>query len=98
MHAIIQDWDDATCTQILLSIIPAMERGYSKIIINDFVVPDRGAHWVQTSLDLELMLGLAARHRTLAEHTAVIEGAGLRVVQIFRHPQSFDSLIEVELP
>lgn len=75
-----------------------MERGYSKILINDFVVPDRGAHWAQTCLDWQLMTSLGARHRTVAEHKAVIEGAGLRMVQIFSHPQSSDSLIEVELP
>lgn len=75
-----------------------MEKGYSKILINDFVVPNKGAHWAQTCLDWELMTTLGAKHRTVAEHTAVIEGAGLKIVQIFRHPQSLDSLIEVDLP
>ena len=85
-------------TQILKAIIPAMEKGYSKILINDFVVPDQGAHWAQTSLDLALMSTLGAKHRTRAEHHALVEGAGLRIANIYSHPQSLDSLIEVELP
>lgn len=35
-------------TQILKSIVPAMKKGYSKILVNDFVVPDQGAHWAQS--------------------------------------------------
>ena len=74
-----------------------MKRGYSKILINDYVTPNIGAHWLQTSLDWELMTALASRHRTVDEMTAMIEGVGLKVVKIFKHPQSVDSLIEVEL-
>ncbi|KAK5701716.1 hypothetical protein LTR97_004534 [Elasticomyces elasticus] len=97
LHSIIQDWEDETNQQILRALIPAMKRGYSKILINDFVMPDQGAHWMQTSLDWELMVSLGARHRTEAEMRKMIEGANLKVVEIFKHPQSVDSLIEVEL-
>ncbi|KAK5729954.1 hypothetical protein LTR17_011471 [Elasticomyces elasticus] len=97
LHSIIQDWEDETNQQILRALIPAMKRGYSKILINHFVMPVQGAHWMQTSLDWELMVSLGARHRTEAEMRKMIEGTGLKVVEIFKHPQSVDSLIEVEL-
>ncbi|KAK5724658.1 hypothetical protein LTR15_004705 [Elasticomyces elasticus] len=97
LHSVIQDWEDETNQQILRALIPAMKKGYSQILINDFVMPDQGAHWMQTSLDWELMVSLGARHRTEAEMRKMIEGAGLKVVEIFKHPQSVDSLIEVEL-
>jgi hypothetical protein len=74
-----------------------MKRGYSKVLINDFVVPNQGAHWSQTSLDWELMASLGARHRTVAEHSKLYEGAGLRITGVWRHPHSLDSLIELEL-
>lgn len=61
------------------------------------VIPDRDAHWLQTGLDWELMEALAARHRTESEMRAMIESVGLKVVEIFKHPLSLDSLIEVEL-
>jgi hypothetical protein len=97
LHSIIQDWNDKVNTDILKAIVPAMEKGYSKILINDFVVPNQGAHWAQTCLDWELMASLGARHRTEAEHKKMYEGAGLTITGIWRHPQSLDALIELEL-
>ncbi|KAH7402918.1 O-methyltransferase [Pyrenochaeta sp. MPI-SDFR-AT-0127] len=97
LHSIVQDWNDEVNTQILKSIVPAMKKGYSKVLINDFVVPNEGAHWAQTCLDWELMVSLGARHRTEVEHQTLYEGAGLKITGIWRHPQSMDSLIELEL-
>lgn len=85
------------CTQILSALCPALRRGYSKIVVNDFVVPDAGAHWSQTSLDWELMASLGARHRTVAEHVALYEGVGLRVAGVWRAPGGLDSVIELVL-
>ncbi|KXL43474.1 hypothetical protein M433DRAFT_78687 [Acidomyces richmondensis BFW] len=97
LHSIIQDWDDTTNQQILRSIIPAMKLGYSKILINDYMIPNQGAHWLQTSLDWELMASLGSRHRTENEMRTMIEGVGLRISSIFKHPLSIDSLIELDL-
>jgi hypothetical protein len=97
MHSIIQDWNDEVHTQILKSIVPAMEKGYSKILINDFVVP-RSRRSLGTNVsDCELISCLGARHRTVGEHTKLYEGAGLKITGIWCHPQSLDSLIELEL-
>jgi hypothetical protein len=74
-----------------------MKQGYSKILINDYVVPDQGAHAAQTALDWELMASLGSRHRTVAEHTALYAGVGLEIKRIWRHPHSLDSVIELEL-
>ena len=48
LHSIIQDWNDEVNTQILKAIVPAMKKGYSKVLVNDFVVPNQGAHWAQS--------------------------------------------------
>lgn len=50
LHSIIQDWNDDVNTEILKAIVPAMRGGYSKILVNDFVVPNQGAHWAQSKL------------------------------------------------
>lgn len=41
-----------------------MTPGYSKLLINENVVPNTGAHWQATSLDLIMMVDLAAKERT----------------------------------
>ncbi|KAF2448161.1 O-methyltransferase [Karstenula rhodostoma CBS 690.94] len=97
LHSIIQDWSDDANTQILKAIVPAMKKGYSRVLVNDFVVPNQGAAWPQTALDWELMASLGARHRTEAEHKKLYEGAGLKITGVWRHPHSLDSLIELEL-
>ena len=68
--------------------------------VSDYEINDIG--YVKTNrhaacLDWELMASLGARHRTETEHRALYEGAGLKLVGIWRHPQSLDSLLEVEL-
>ncbi|KAI4702930.1 hypothetical protein J4E81_001803 [Alternaria sp. BMP 2799] len=73
LHSIIQDWNNDVNSQILKAIVPAMTKGYSKVLVNDFVVPDQGAHWVQTCLDWELMASLGARHRTEEEHRRILD-------------------------
>jgi len=52
---------------------------------------------VAACLDWELMASLGARHRTEEEHRKMCEGAGLKVMGVWRHPHSLDSLIELEL-
>jgi hypothetical protein len=52
LHHILHDWPDENGKDILRNIIPAMEKGYSKILLKEMVVPDQGANWFQTSLDM----------------------------------------------
>ena len=74
-----------------------MKPGYSKILICDCVLANQGANWLLTSLDWLVMAGLAAKERTANEFTALVESVGLKVAGIYSHPQSLDSVIEVEL-
>jgi len=98
MHSILHDWNDDDCRTILGQLKPALEPGYSKILIQEMVVPDMGAHWQLTSLDWELLTHLGGRERTESEWRNLIESAGLKVSGIYKHPQSQDSLMEVDLP
>ncbi|KAH8707040.1 hypothetical protein GQ44DRAFT_731924 [Phaeosphaeriaceae sp. PMI808] len=79
------------------AIVPSMAKGYSKVLVNDFVVPNQDVHWKQTCLDWELMASLGVWHRTEAEHKKLYERAGLKVIGIWGRPTSADSLIELEL-
>lgn len=74
-----------------------MRPGYSKILINEYVVPDLEANWSITSMDW-LMLALGAvKERTEKQWRALLEQAGLRVVGIWTYDQGTESLIEAEL-
>jgi hypothetical protein len=97
LHQILHDYSDETCRKILQQIKPAME-SKSKILINELVLPDQGTHWLTTSLDLGVMTCLAARERTEEQFVALFASVGLAMTGIWKHPEGFDSVMEVTLP
>ena len=75
-----------------------MEPGYSKLLINENVVPDVGAAWWSiTSMDWLMMSLGAVRERTERQWKALLEQAGLRVSGIWTYEQGTESLIEAEM-
>lgn len=96
LHQILHDYSDETCRQILRQIKPAMT-AKSKILINELVLPDRGAHWLTTALDLGVMTCLASRERTEEEFRELFASVGLEMVGVWKHPEGYDSVLEVAL-
>ncbi|KAI4124989.1 MAG: hypothetical protein LQ347_005526 [Umbilicaria vellea] len=97
LHSVLHDWDDASSHTILANIAVAMEKGYSKLLINELIVPDQDASWSITSMDW-LMLALGAvKERTERNWRDLVEGAGMRVTGIWTVEQGSESLIECEL-
>ncbi|KAH8429529.1 uncharacterized protein LDX57_007191 [Aspergillus melleus] len=97
LHSILHDWNDETCQKILRRLADAMTPGYSKLLINENVIPDTGAHWQATSLDIIMMVDLAAKERTEHQWYELIEPTGLKIVKIWSAQASAESLIECEL-
>ncbi len=73
------------------------EAGYSKVLINEIVVPDVRAAWPATSLDFVMMALGPARERTEKEWRELLRSVGLTVVGIWTYEQGTESLIECEL-
>ena len=75
-----------------------MKPGYSKVLINDNVIPETGAHWEATSTDIVMATMLSALERTHSHWEDMITRAGLKVVKIWypRHVNG-NSLIECEI-
>ena len=97
LYSVLHDWDDTSSINILKNIVSAIERGYSKLLINELVVPEQGASWSITSVDW-LMLALGAvKERTEQDWHRLIEAAGLKITDIGTKEQGTESLIECEL-
>ena len=73
-----------------------MEKGSSKILINENVVPDVGAPWKMTSLDWFMMALAASSERTEAQWRNLLQSVGLKVVGIWTKGPGVQSLIEEE--
>lgn len=97
LHHILHDWPDNTCQEILKNQTPALKRGYSKILINDFVIPAKGAGWHEVGIDMIVMNVLSATERTETEWRSLVESVGLKVSKIWDCAGQPEKLIEVEL-
>ncbi|KAL4795782.1 S-adenosyl-L-methionine-dependent methyltransferase [Aspergillus venezuelensis] len=96
MHSVLHDWPNNHCEKILANIVAAMKPGYSKLLVNENVIPDTGAYWETTSLDL-IMMQIGSGERTERQWHALLEGAGLKIVKIWTAQRGVESLIECEL-
>lgn len=96
-HAVPHDWPDADCVRIFENVKAAMEKGYSKLIIYEVVLPAQGANSLMTTLDLQLMNCTSGLERTEGHWKELLTQVGFKVVGISSHPRAVESVIEAEL-
>lgn len=97
MHSVLHDWNDETCLKILTTVMAAMKPGYSKLLINENVIPETGAQWEATALDIMMLTLLASRERTRENWETLLGKAGLEIVSVWTVANGVESLIECEL-
>jgi hypothetical protein len=83
--------------RILENLVPALKKGYSRVLLNEIVVSEEHPTLAATSMDMMMLAHFAVRERTEAEWRAILETAGLRVTAIYTYPGVAESLIEAEL-
>lgn len=99
MHSVLHDWPDPVCESILGRVKEAMKPGYSRLLINENVIPGTDAWWETSALDINMMALLSASERTERDWYELIEKrAGLKIVKIWSGGRGVESLIEVEVP
>ena len=91
----LHDWDDENSVKILQNVKQAMKPGYSKILINEVVVPDVQADWFSTGIDIVMMVAQSAMERKEQEWRSLAEKAGLKVSKIWRCGDLAERLIEM---
>jgi hypothetical protein len=94
----MHDWSDTKCLEIIAQIKLAMRRGYSRLILNDFVLPDQGCEASLAGYDLAMMSMVAAQERTRRQWESLLEDAGLKVLSISKLKDEVEGVIEAELP
>ncbi|KAK4222581.1 S-adenosyl-L-methionine-dependent methyltransferase [Podospora fimiseda] len=99
MHSVLHDWPDEVCLSILANIKKAMKPGYSRLLINENVIPDTKAHWESTGLDVLMSLLLSSKERTRVEWSKLLEEqAGFKITGIYGGYSGVESLIECIVP
>jgi hypothetical protein len=97
LHCILHDWPDDRALLLLGHTANAMKKGYSKLLINDIVMPRTGASLTQTVMDMQVMALGSAYERTEPMWTSLLQAAGLKIVKIWPDGRGYESVVEAEL-
>lgn len=97
LHSILHDWSDEDGVKILQNLVPALQKGYSRVLLNEIVVSEERPTLAATNMDLMMLAHFAVRERTEKEWREILGLAGLRVVRVYTYPGVAESLIEAEL-
>ena len=74
-----------------------MKRGYSKLLLNEFILPDRGATLFPTGLDLNMMAMHAGMERTEKQWSLLLEKAGFKIIKFWRPEGDGEGVVEAML-
>lgn len=78
----MHDWPNNECARILRNVAAAMDTD-SRILVDEVVLPDTGAHWQATMADIAMMIGLGGKERTTQQWNSLAERVGLRIEEIY---------------
>ncbi|RGP68525.1 sterigmatocystin 8-o-methyltransferase [Fusarium sporotrichioides] len=78
---IFHDWPDEECAKILSRAKEAMTAS-STLLIDEVVIPEKGAHWMVMQRDLTMMALFNAAERSEMQWRALLQQAGLRIEEI----------------
>ncbi|PHH92320.1 hypothetical protein CDD83_7909 [Cordyceps sp. RAO-2017] len=98
LHQILHDYPDERCADIVERVKGAMKPGYSKLLINEHIIPDVGASWEATYLDIYMMTLFSARERTENEWRNLLEKrCGMKILAFWNPGSGVEGIIECEL-
>ncbi|KFY89855.1 hypothetical protein V500_05419 [Pseudogymnoascus sp. VKM F-4518 (FW-2643)] len=93
----LHDWPNLQCIQILSQLKHALKPGYSRILLNEIVIPDENAGWFETSVDMLMMQVHSAQERREREWIGLVDAVGgLRVKHIWNVDGAVEKVIEIE--
>lgn len=97
IRQVLHDWPDKECRVILEQLAAVMRRGYSKILLNEFIVPGDRISEFLNSCDLVMMGMSGGMERTKGQWEELVESAGLRIDGVWTLNEETESVLEVIL-
>ena len=71
-----------------------MTPGYSKLILNETVLPDTDCQLFQACTDISMMAVLAAAMRPQRHFQQILDAAGLEIMKVWFPPSNTEAVIE----
>lgn len=94
---VFHDWNDENSLKILKALRPALEPGYSKLLIHDFVMPDVNPGPLESLVDLIMMTTCDGCERSESEWRELLSKGGFKIDRILRADTGTVSVIEASL-
>lgn len=74
-----------------------MEKGYSRILIDDYVLPNTDASFRGAAMDFWMMMIASGMERTLSQWEKLLEASGLEIVKVWGIHSGHEQVIECQL-
>ncbi|KAI0023868.1 S-adenosyl-L-methionine-dependent methyltransferase [Xylariomycetidae sp. FL0641] len=93
MKSVLHDWIDEDCVRILKSVAASMTRGYSYLVLNEFVLPDTGCALLPATADIMMMAFVSGMERSETQWIKLLTTAGLTVEGFYQPPNAGQGII-----
>jgi hypothetical protein len=93
-RSVCHDWPDADCRRLLGNTVEAMDPQYSRLVIDEWTLPDTHVTQKAANMDLTMWLLYGASERTREQWEKLLDETGLEIVEIFTTPGAAESIIE----
>lgn len=93
----MHDWSDKKCNLMLSNIVKAMDANYSRILIDDYILPDTGADRRAAALDFLMFMYASGMERSTQQWHTLLESAGLEIVKIWPAKTGLEGVIEAKV-
>ena len=74
-----------------------MTPGYSKILLNELVIPDIGCGIIAAQVDITMMACVASEERSERQWQDIVDSVGLKIEKIWTDVPEAESIIELVL-
>ena len=74
-----------------------MAAGYSRLLIDDYVLPDTNAPIRGSSMDFLMMCFLSGMERTKRQWVNLLDACGLEIVKVWGAHSDYEQVIEAQL-
>lgn len=95
LHWILHDWSDEQARQILTNIAASMEPGYSRLVINENIIPDRNCSFAVACLNILMTVQVGSLERTELQWRELLSTAGLTQMSFHQPPGEGEGVIVV---
>jgi hypothetical protein len=83
LRFVVHDWTTERAGAILSNLRDAMTPGHSRLLVNEWTMPDTGVSRLVAGADLTMMAVGSGMERTIGQYRQLMESAGLKITGVF---------------